>query len=214
MTKISALNGHNAPANDDELAVVHETSLGVKETRRMSLRVFGEWLLKLGAKVINAAPNSLLVVNSNGEVDVVPGISYDNVKGAIVIGGANDVQALPSLIVDKKVNVSFPGVLFTVRNSDPTSVNNHYLEIYNDGSMSICDGQMMFGKDFVFQEMTLPNGEKAIYMNDSANGYHIKLGRHKTYSVEAQYTSSLAELKALVQELQEIISDSGLADMP
>lgn len=214
MTKISALNGHNAPANGDELAVVHEISQGVKETRKLSLRRLGEWIMSIGVKITGATPNSLLVVNSDGELENVPGINYDPFLGTLSIGANNTSQAAQSLVITKNSDPAFPGPLFTIRNNHANTAYPSYIEVYNNGAISLRDGQIMFSDNLIFQETTLSNGNKALLFSDDGNNFNIKLGMHRTYAYEAIYANDWTELRTLVQELQEIIGDAGLAEIP
>lgn len=208
MPKINDLPVHNNPSNADEFPLTHEVSPGTRETRKLSFRALGDWILKIGAKIYGIQPNSIIVVNSNGEIDNVP-VQYNAALGALVIGNQNTSSALASLIVEKNSNPSFPGNVFEARNNHPNAPYASYFRANNDGSIDFFDSvSFKYYQDPVDQAY---DGVEFYLQNINQT---LRLNHQGTLNVGLHSGSNLAEVIDALMETQLVLQKMGVIEIP
>lgn len=208
MPKINDLPVHNNPSNADEFPLTHEVSLGTRETRKFSFRALGDWILKVGAKIYGIQPNSIIVVNSDGEIDNVP-VQYDAALGAFVIGNQNTSSALASLIVEKNSDPVFPGSVFEARNNHPNAPYASYFRVYNDGRIGLFDSVVF--KHYHDQVDPAYDGVEFYLQNINQT---LRLNHQGTLNVGLHPGSTLTEVIDALIETQKVLQKMGVIEMP
>lgn len=208
MPKINDLPVHNNPSNSDEFPLTHEVSPGIRETRKFSFRALGDWILKVGAKIYGIHPNSIIVVNSNGEIDNVP-VQYNAASGTFVIGGQNTSSALASLIVEKNSDPSFPGIVFEVRNNHPNAPAASYYKVNNDGSITHFDRVV-----YKYYEDQVDPAYDGVEFHLQNINQTLRLNHQGTLNVGLHPGSNLAEVIDALIETQKVLQKMGVIEMP